>query len=304
VETPDARLARHAATHFGVFTHEDARATGLTDGQIRVRLRTGRGIRLRPRVYRLAGVPADQRAALLAAAWAAGPAAVVSHRSAAWIWGLTERGALPAHVSVPRAAVRRPAGVVVHRTSIEPWERRRWSRIPVTSPERTLEDLVREPDAQLLLDEALRLERTRMPRLWRHVDSLEVVGRRSGVSFRRLLDSAAPRTRSQLERAFHDLILRSRLPMPLFNSSLRVGGVVWEVDAHWPDFLLAVELDSRFHERSTTLAKDIRKDEAFESAGWELLRLRWAHVVGAPDLTLSRIERRLHRRGFGRINAL
>ena len=69
--------------------------------------------------------------------------AVLSHRSAAELWGLLPAGDGPVDVSLPsRSGRRRRPGIRIHRPmSLEPAEMTRRRGIPVTSPARTLADL-------------------------------------------------------------------------------------------------------------------------------------------------------------------
>jgi very-short-patch-repair endonuclease len=46
----------------------------------------------------------------------------------------------------------------------------------------------------------------------------------------------------------------------------------FEVDFHWPDLELAIELDGPGHERARTQREDAHKERAWRKAGYELLR--------------------------------
>src|SRR5690349_12625485 len=83
----DRALARLAAHTDGVFTLEQARECGLTADEIRHRQRTA-WIRLHDRVYRMPGAPDTWHARLRAACFAGEPHGVLSHRTAARLYGL------------------------------------------------------------------------------------------------------------------------------------------------------------------------------------------------------------------------
>ena len=92
--TYDARsLPRLAARQHGVFTRAQALALGVTPRTADRRARTGTWELLYPAVYRLAGAPVTWRQSLLAACFAWGDGAVISHRAAGALWGLPDRKA-------------------------------------------------------------------------------------------------------------------------------------------------------------------------------------------------------------------
>ncbi len=72
---------------------------------------------------------------------------VVSHVSAAFVWGLVDLAEEPVHLSVAgRRQSRRPE-VCLHRAVVgcSEWTRASWLGVPVTVPERTLADLLANP---------------------------------------------------------------------------------------------------------------------------------------------------------------
>ena len=117
--SPDTLIATIAARQHGVVSREQLLDAGVTRAQIALRVRTGRLVAIHRGVYLVGPIPAElaySQAALLAC----GPNAVLSHRSAAWVWGLT-RYSPRAHpwVTVPHDKhVLRPK-IVVHRAPLE-----------------------------------------------------------------------------------------------------------------------------------------------------------------------------------------
>jgi hypothetical protein len=64
--------------------------------------------------------------------------------------------------------------------------------------------------------------------------------------FREALTDVADGIRSTAEADLKDLLTKSRVPMPLFNPSLYDGDTfIARPDAWWPEFGIAVEVDSR-----------------------------------------------------------
>lgn len=139
-EDVDIAIAARAARHEGSFTHTDALAAGLSEGQITHRIRSGRWVASRPGVYVVAGAPATRHQALWVAA-AAHPGACVSGPSAAWLWGLPKAEFERIHLLTDDPSHARMVGVVGHRSRvIVPADRREIRRVPVTSPARTIID--------------------------------------------------------------------------------------------------------------------------------------------------------------------
>lgn len=64
--------------------------------------------------------------------------------------------------------------------------------------------------------------------------------------FREALTDVADGIRSTAEADLKDLLTKSKLPMPLFNPSLYDGDTfIAKPDAWWPEFGVAVEVDSK-----------------------------------------------------------
>jgi predicted transcriptional regulator of viral defense system len=71
------------------------------------------------------------------------PVGVVSHRSAAWLWGLTDRAPDDPELNVPALHHHGETtkGIVVHRSKdLDVTSHREWQTIRVTTPLRTLVD--------------------------------------------------------------------------------------------------------------------------------------------------------------------
>ena len=84
----DTELRNLAAVQYGLVSVRQARAVGATKSGLRSRLLGPDWDSPTPRVLRLLGAPADGRQRLMLGVLDAGPAAVVSHASAAALWRL------------------------------------------------------------------------------------------------------------------------------------------------------------------------------------------------------------------------
>ncbi|MGA2012369.1 MAG: hypothetical protein ABSH51_17845 [Solirubrobacteraceae bacterium] len=110
----DAAIAC-AADAYGHVSRAQLIALGLGRGAIDHRIKVGRLIVVGRALYAVGHRRADPPAVAAAAVRCAGPGAVLSHSSAAFLWGLTTRWELPPEVTAP--CRRRAAGLRTHRST-------------------------------------------------------------------------------------------------------------------------------------------------------------------------------------------
>lgn len=289
-------IARIAAGQHGVVARRQLIAAGVPRHRVDWRVSLGR---LRP-VHRgvyLVGPVEPPRARDMAAVLACGPAAVLSHGSAAALWALFERGGqhpAPPHVIASEGDHRR-AGIRVHKTaSLRRDETTRLDGVPITTPARTLLDLagiVAPRELERALAEALARGLTRELAI-RKVVECHPVAPGVGV-LRALLDAGDPaRTRSEAEERFLALIRQTGLPRPRVNS--RVEGL--EVDFFWPAEGLVVEIDGHaFHGSLAAVERDRRRDARLIAAGYRVLRFTWQQITEEPFDTIAALAQALVR---------
>jgi len=150
--------------------------------------------------------------------------------------------------------------------------------------------------ARTLLDIAARDSFGRVARLvheagvQRVLDTLaihETCKRNQNHRGRRKLEAAlhaevAP-TRSGLERAFLQLCRAAGLPAPVINGHLWTGERLEEVDFHWPDARIAVEVDgARYHASRWRRRGDAEKTGRLETAGWTVRRFSEVEITLDP----------------------
>jgi very-short-patch-repair endonuclease len=252
-------------------------AIGVSDRTVDRWLAIGRLHRLNRGAYAVGHARVDQRGRWLAAVLACDEKALLSHVSAAALWGLVRPRGSDVDVTSPRGNQGRDrwAGVRLHRgrfhASEEMAER---DDIPVTSVARTLFDLAEVVDRQ------------RLERAWEEADRLNLLqlaavervcergyGRRALRPIRQLLAAArAPtvRTRSPLEERFQQF---SRFyDLPQHSTNVEVLGK--EVDVLWPAARLIVELDSwEFHRHRAAFQRDRARDTRLLVAGYRTIRI-------------------------------
>jgi hypothetical protein len=161
----------------------------------------------------------------MAAVLACGPRALISHQTAAELWGIrpTRRG--PIEISVPLTVQRSLTGVRLHRRrSLEEQDRAVKLRIPLTNSVRTIVDLagrLGERQLEALINEAAILDLLTPEGLRRQLDRIH--HQRGVPRLRRLLDRKVFRlTDSELERRFLRLVATTGLPLP--ETGIRLNG--------------------------------------------------------------------------------
>jgi predicted transcriptional regulator of viral defense system len=236
----DAVIARLAARQHGMVTRVQLLNAGLSSADIDYRLRIGRLVRVHNGVYAVGHIPPSPHARAMAAVLACGPGAVLSHRSAAALWGMGVRWTTD--IDVTTRAKRSRRGIRVHRSrTLTGADVTRHYGIPVTTPARTLLDL-----AAVLDDTALTraVNEARLARKGVTTELAALLARSPGRATTRLkpiLDHDP--TRSTLEDAFLKFVKDHGLPTPEVNQVIAGH----EVDILWRHQRLVVELDSRTH---------------------------------------------------------
>jgi hypothetical protein len=261
-------------------------------------------------VYAVGRPDVGERGWWMAAVLACGPEALLSHHSAAVLWGIrrgrpgdVRRGDI--HVVVPHGSSKLRPGIRAHRRRDHGAPgRREVDGIPVTHPVATLVDLAASggpgrgssagiPDGQLeaAVNEADHLKLVNPERLRSAIDMLP---QWLGVErLRRLLDGPTiTLTTTELERRFLPLAHEAGLPVP--QTQVWLDG--YQVDFFWPDLGLVVEADSlRYHRTPFKQASDKRRDNAHAGSGLTTLRFTHGQICHEPAYvrgTLVRTRRR------------
>jgi len=273
-------LAELATVQHGVVGRAQLHELGLDNAAIARRIRAGRLHRLQRGVYAVGHTVLSRNGAYLAAVLACGPDAVLSHRSAAALWGLRPSDAPRIDVTVPHTSgFRTTTTVVVHRPLRTP-DPMTHAGVPVTTPGRTLADLALGLPRRQLENAVEAAERLR----------LHVALDDDHPGARRLRDAAdadRPFTRSELEDAFLELCDRHEIPRPLVNT--QVQG--FEVDFCWPEHRLIVETDGHHHRTRAAFERDRGRDALLTALGWRVMRFTARQLRRGParvaELVLS-----------------
>ncbi len=274
-----AAVAAVASRQHGVVTREQLRSVGIGDGSVSWWVRTERLHRLHHGVYAVGHPVVTPEGRWLAAVLACGQGAVLSHRSAAALWGIgvADRGRVD--VTVPRTR-KGPAGIAVHRARrLAADETTTLRTIAATTLPRTLADLADVlPERRLarVIHEAEAVH-SLAPRALEEA-ARRVHGRRGNGRLGRAI-ADPDRTRSELERRFRRMCADHGLPPPAVNATV----ARMEVDFLWPDARVVAETDGwTFHRTRTAFELDRERDQALARAGYRVLRFTHRQVAARP----------------------
>lgn len=145
-------------------------------------VRAGRLRRVAPGVFVDPSIPPNPRTLLRTAVLAAGQGAVVSHRSAAWLWEIIDRPPRRPTITIPRARQSTCPLITVHRTTVPPPQRQH-AGFPVTDPTRTLIDVAATTGGKrldVLIDRALSSRLVTVGRM-EEATRADIARRRPGV---------------------------------------------------------------------------------------------------------------------------
>ncbi len=261
---------------------------GLGSAAVGARVKAGSLVVRYPGVYALAPARVDPPALAAAAVLACGPEAVLSHFSAAYLWGFVSRWQPPPEVTLA-AGDRRPRGLLTHRCqSLKRRDMRRQLGVPVTSRARTILDLA----PRLTAKQRTRLVNDARRDGFLHPDSFnDLLARNRYHPGAKLLtpfaDTSTNPTRSTFEDEFLAFIEKYGLPTPLIN--VLVNGR--EVDAYFPEHNLIVELDGwDYHKDHEAFESDRERDAENLRHGLKTLRITKQRMRAAPDREAERLQ--------------
>jgi len=281
-------LAGLATRQHGVVGRAQLIEIGVSARTVEAWARRGRLHRIHRGVYIVGSRRIDQHGRWLAGVLACGRGAVLSHASAAGLWGLARpRGSTDVTCSPGRA---RRGGIRAHEGALHLSERTEQSSIPITTVARTLFDYAEVvPFAQLekAWEEADRRNLLQLAAVERVCE--RGYGRRALKPIRRLLAEArAPSEgRSPLENRFARF--RDRYGLPPAATNVEVLGS--EVDVLWPAARLIVELDNwEHHGHRAGFERDRARDPTLLLNGYRTIRVTHRRLDEEPDAIAAEIR--------------
>ena len=229
------------------------------------------------------------------------PDAVLSHESAAFLYGLSDDEPSDLHVAVPHGSERHiMKGVVLHQSLVP--ERREYQGLPLLTPARTAvvyAASIRNPlDAAGVLYKAVHELGMDTQDLLRHA-AMSPRGGRGAVA--RAARELAAGARSVPEGVIWTACLEIGLPMPELNVPLKAGQHTLFPDCHFRQHKVVVEVDGReYHTTPTQIRHDAERQRRLEALGLTVIRFPASHVLYRADHVMETImlslgeERPLH----------
>jgi predicted transcriptional regulator of viral defense system len=298
----DRGLAEIAEAQESVVTRQQAGAAGVPFTMIRSLVRTGQWQRLARGVYATFTGPVPRAAWLWAAVLAAGDGAVLSHETAAELYGLLDGPSDPIHVTVPsRRRTVPPRGVRHHRSDLAARACHPTRRPPRTRIEDTVLDLADAArDAEQAVSWVLRAcgrRLTTAARLSAAMAARARVRRRAVLSA--AVQDAGTGCHSLLELDYLRRVERAHgLPTGERQSARRRRGGRWYDDVRYDDFDTVVELDGSAAHPFEARGRDNLRDNAGAAVGLTTLRYRFDDVVARPCQVARQVATVLHHHGW------
>ncbi len=232
------------------------------------------------------------RAALLVA-----PDAVISHHSAARLYGAVVPRSPLVHLTVRRAQDRRRREGLQWHVHPDPatWV---FGGIRVTTPAQTFLDLAHDMDLVALVvlgDSLVHRGRVTPGQL---VDAAQDRGSARARQAALLVRRGAE---SPMETKVRLLLVLAGLPEPRVQVTLvdEEGSPRYRLDLSYPELKVAIEYDGRHHaEDADQWGHDIDRREWLDGRGWRLVVVRSPDVHATPWATVLRIAGVLASRGF------
>lgn len=303
-QLPDHLLRR-------TFTTKTADAAGVSGGRTRAKdlIRVSRGI-LVP-----AGVPL-QGAAALAAYTEANPVSVVSHLSAARLWGIPlpprQQGDWRIHLANPLSnAAPRRVNVVGHRLAFAPGEIWKLDGVRLTGAARTWLDLAALLSWEELVAAGDFLVCSHGPEfpvprqgLCSIDDLVRIAASHPGYRGLRNARAALEVTRvgadSPPESAMRLALVAAGLPEPELNIVVRDAEgwpQLWP-DGAYPRYSISLQYDGNHHNANDQYLRDMRRLETTKMLGWEEIRLGRDDLRGEHPPLVHKVANALRAKGW------
>lgn len=281
------KIAAVTGCQYGLITRRQAFDVGLTRSAIQHRIDKGEWSVARRAVYRVTAAPTSWRQEVLAHVLAAPQGTVAGARTATSLWRVP---GFPPNLIELRTNCGRSRwllqGGPAESCILLPHHCTVVDRIPVTTPARTLFDivpLIHADRAERALDNMLAMGITTVRKIEAIVDEIGERGRPGTALMRELLADRGEgyiATESELERMFVKFVLRYGLPMPRRQVVLVKGRVDFVFD---PGIVIA-ELDGRRnHTALLSREDDMARDARLTAVGHKVIRISYRRLTRDPD---------------------
>jgi len=294
----------------GIVTTAELVAAGWNKDQIGACAQRGDLMALRRGVYAdgararklLTFSDGEQLLAVASASALAGPSAVVSHQSAAYLHKIAILGRTDGAVHLTRSpggGWRGATGIRLHSAAIP--ARHVTSHhlgLPLTTAARTVVDLARTSPFRagvVAADSALHQRLATKDEL---LSVLEFCARWRGTSVAAdVIAFADARSESPLESIARAVFRDGGLPAPKLQALIGTAEDVARVDFFWKKYRTIVEVDGaiKYADPARAIAQ-LERDSWLRSLGYEVVHLTWEEITTRPEVVVARI-REAFRRG-------
>jgi very-short-patch-repair endonuclease len=286
----------------GVLTRDQAIRAGLSRHSITARVETGRWQRLHRGVFVTFSGPVPRVSQLWGAVLRGGEDAVLSHHTAAELWGLSDVPSASMHVTVPRQAGPLVIpDVVLHYSARLPGARHPARLPPQTKLEETVLDLAGvSASAEDAAAWPIKACQRRLTTPARIADALEERTRmrwRGDVADAIAMHQAGVHSPFEL-RYFRDVERRHGLLRGDRQVLVTRGSARQYLDVRYTGYGVIVELDGVLAHSPENKNRDARRDNANTLNGYLTLRYAWAAVAYHACETAIEVFTLLRRNGY------
>jgi hypothetical protein len=288
----DPEILGLAGRQHGHVTRQQLLNLGVGRGAITACLESARYAAVHRGVYCIGPRRDDPVSQAAAAVLACGTGALLSHESAASLWGFFSRWGFPLHVTA-RGERERP-GITTHRCqSLHRSDRSFQQGICVTSAARTVLDVAPALPAEKLTRLVNDTRRDHHLGLHALQGVLDRNPYHPGTKLLRpFIDDPANPTASHLEDLFRAFVKKYDLPVPIINFNLRRK----QPDAYFPKHNLIVELDGwNYHKDRQAFETDRERDAENLRHGTATIRITEQRLTTSPDREAARLKEILDR---------
>lgn len=292
MDSPSRLIATIARSQHGVFTRSQALAAGVGDRTIDSRAAKGVYERVHPEVFGFPGATETWHRSVVAATLSVASLAAASHRTAAYLWGMTStRPEMIEIVCRRHRRVHRGTFVVHESKDLLESDIAILDGLTLTSAARTVVDLGAVASLGIVarcLDTGLRTELFTLEQVERLARRVARPGRAGVGTIKPLVEERiawSGVTESALEDVFRAVVTRTGLPMPEPQLALhdQNGDFVGRFDFAYPTQRALIELDSeRWHMDPGSFQRDRQKQNGAHALGWTVYRFTWRQLMQEP----------------------
>jgi hypothetical protein len=298
-----AQAASLASRQHNLITYDQALEAGLSPDMVRRLVEQRIWIRVARGIYRINGVKATWRGRMMAACLQAGDDALISHRSAAALWGLDGFGPpMVLDLTVPPGRRPRVARARVHRRTVN--RRAVRDSIPVTPIPETILDLCavsRNRDVPLrALDDVRRRRLVSTAELQRCFEDHSGRGQAGTVLYRQILERRLGKTPpgSVFSAQVLDLLIDAGVPEPEAEVWVTIDGRRYRIDLAYPRVKIAIECLGKIgHLNEKAFEEDPVRSNDFALDGWLQLFVTYRRYEERPTGVVAEVETALAVRG-------